>query len=262
MNLMKEGMIMKKTISLILLLALVVTIVSVAALSMDVFATENDSEKVIGFAVEASTSVVQAGEEFTVDITVTENTGFMYTKLQVGFPAEAVTAVAVDCSNGVFADVIDSNFIFIGESFVNIPIGTILDGTGMTDSCYDAVGLVGTITFRVNDGYENAIEIATQTGSNDIRDPEGKQNTMTVNNGSATINDSVGDCSCGDANEDGVVNYLDAMLIAQYYVGDIGEADLNLEAADVNADGVVNYLDAMMVAQFYVGDIDSFHTEN
>ena len=62
----------------------------------------------------------------------------------------------------------------------------------------------------------------------------------------------------GDANGDGVVNYLDAMLIAQYYVGDISADELNLEAADVNGDGIVNYLDAMMVAQFYVGDIDSF----
>lgn len=64
--------------------------------------------------------------------------------------------------------------------------------------------------------------------------------------------------AAGDANDDGVVNYLDAMLIAQYYVGDIADGDLNLQAADVNADGVVNYLDAMMVAQFYVGDLDAF----
>ena len=62
----------------------------------------------------------------------------------------------------------------------------------------------------------------------------------------------------GDANSDGTVNYLDAMLVAQYYVGDITEADLNVHVADVNGDGAVNYLDAMLIAQYYVGDIDSF----
>ena len=62
----------------------------------------------------------------------------------------------------------------------------------------------------------------------------------------------------GDANGDGTINYLDAMLIAQYYVGDIGEEDLALSAADVNGDGTVNYLDAMMIAQYYVGDIEEF----
>ena len=66
----------------------------------------------------------------------------------------------------------------------------------------------------------------------------------------------------GDVNSDGTVNYLDAMMVAQYYVGDIGQDALNLSAADVNGDGVVNYLDAMMIAQFYVGDIDSFPAES
>ncbi len=62
----------------------------------------------------------------------------------------------------------------------------------------------------------------------------------------------------GDANGDDAINHLDAMLIARYYVGLIGDDDLNLTAADVNGDGRVDYLDAMMVAQFYVGMIDSF----
>lgn len=66
----------------------------------------------------------------------------------------------------------------------------------------------------------------------------------------------------GDANGDGEINYLDAMLVAQYYVGDIAEDSMSLAAADVNADGEVNYLDAMMIAQYYVGDIDSFEPQN
>ncbi len=62
----------------------------------------------------------------------------------------------------------------------------------------------------------------------------------------------------GDANSDGIVNYLDAMMIAQLYVGMIGDDAINAAAADVNGDGRVDYLDAMMVAQFYVGMIESF----
>ncbi len=63
----------------------------------------------------------------------------------------------------------------------------------------------------------------------------------------------------GDTNMDGIINYLDAMLIAQFYVGDIEEDALNVAAADVNGDGKVDYLDAMLIAQFYVGDIDSLN---
>lgn len=62
----------------------------------------------------------------------------------------------------------------------------------------------------------------------------------------------------GDANGDSTVNHLDAMLIAQYYVGEIGDDALNVDAADVNGDGAVNHLDAMLVAQYYVGEITEF----
>lgn len=65
----------------------------------------------------------------------------------------------------------------------------------------------------------------------------------------------------GDANGDSTVNYLDAMLVAQYYVAEVSADQLNLTAADVNGDGVINYLDAMMIAQYYVGELDSFPAE-
>ncbi len=66
----------------------------------------------------------------------------------------------------------------------------------------------------------------------------------------------------GDVNGDGVINYLDAMQIAMYYVGQLPADDLDLRAADVNGDGVINYLDAMRLAMFYVGQIDSLIPEN
>ena len=62
----------------------------------------------------------------------------------------------------------------------------------------------------------------------------------------------------GDTNEDGSINVLDAMMVAQYIVGDVGEDDIVLDAADVNGDNEINVLDAMMIAQYIVGDIESF----
>ena len=338
---------MKKTIVWILLLALVVTLIGPAMNPQEVFAAEDSSEpentKVIGFDLEASTSEVEAGTEFTVDLYVTENTGFMWAKIYVGFPEAALTVVDVNCADGVFgADVVQSAST---ESSVIVTVGTVMDALGMTDACYDAVGFVGTITFRVNDDYAKDFTVTAETSNQYVVDLEGNLYTFTVNNCQLDITNlscehSWLDATCtepktcelcgetegealghdltqheaqaptctevgweayeccsrcdystyvelpaedhsyvdgicehcgqeqvnpvlmGDANDDGVVNYLDAMLIAQYYVGDIAEADLNLAAADVNADGVVNYLDAMMVAQFYVGDIDSFPAEN
>ncbi len=56
---------------------------------------------------------------------------------------------------------------------------------------------------------------------------------------------------CGDVNNTGSVDIVDALLIAQYYVG--LTSDLDLSVADVNADGSVSIVDALRIAQLYVG---------
>ncbi|MBN2736203.1 MAG: glycoside hydrolase family 9 protein [Spirochaetales bacterium] len=60
----------------------------------------------------------------------------------------------------------------------------------------------------------------------------------------------------GDADQSGVVNIVDALLTAQYYVNIINTIDE--EAADVNCDNQVNIVDALLIAQYYVKMIDEF----
>ena len=56
----------------------------------------------------------------------------------------------------------------------------------------------------------------------------------------------------GDVNSDGKVNIVDALMIAQYYVG-MQLTGFAIEYADVNWDAKVNIVDALIVAQWYVG---------
>ena len=65
----------------------------------------------------------------------------------------------------------------------------------------------------------------------------------------------------GDADGDGFVTPIDAMLVLQYYIGAITEADLNAAVCDVDGDGYVSPVDAMLILQFYVGDIIVFPVE-
>jgi len=57
---------------------------------------------------------------------------------------------------------------------------------------------------------------------------------------------------CGDVNSSNGINIVDALLIAQFYVG-LDPADFDEAAADVNADGKINIVDALLIAQYYVG---------
>ncbi|MBY8982919.1 MAG: dockerin type I repeat-containing protein, partial [Candidatus Lokiarchaeota archaeon] len=59
----------------------------------------------------------------------------------------------------------------------------------------------------------------------------------------------------GDVNRDGLVDIIDALMIAQYYVG-LDPEGFWEPTADVNNDGFIDIIDALMVAQIYVGLIE------
>jgi hypothetical protein len=56
----------------------------------------------------------------------------------------------------------------------------------------------------------------------------------------------------GDVNSNGTIDIVDALLIAQYYVG-LNPPGFNASAADVNCSGSIDIVDALLVAQLYVG---------
>jgi hypothetical protein len=60
----------------------------------------------------------------------------------------------------------------------------------------------------------------------------------------------------GDVNDDGSISIVDALLVAQYYVG-LTPLVFLVERADVNCDGSVNIVDALRIAQYYVGLVTS-----
>lgn len=62
--------------------------------------------------------------------------------------------------------------------------------------------------------------------------------------------------SCGDVNNSGSVDIVDALLVAQYYVG-MNPSVFYESTADVNASGSIDIVDALRIAQYYVGIVSS-----
>lgn len=56
----------------------------------------------------------------------------------------------------------------------------------------------------------------------------------------------------GDVNDDSAVDIVDALMVAQYFVGLIPPG-FNVLNADVNFDGYIDIVDALLIAQCYVG---------
>jgi hypothetical protein len=61
----------------------------------------------------------------------------------------------------------------------------------------------------------------------------------------------------GDVNSNGSVDIVDALLVAQYYVG-LNPSGFVLGNADTNCNGSVDIVDALLIAQYYVGLISRF----
>lgn len=61
----------------------------------------------------------------------------------------------------------------------------------------------------------------------------------------------------GDVNDDGSMDIIDALLVAQYYVGLPLEGFL-VDQGDVDLSGTIDIIDALLIAQYYVGLITGF----
>jgi alpha-galactosidase len=66
-----------------------------------------------------------------------------------------------------------------------------------------------------------------------------------------------GNNTLGDVNGNGTVDIIDALLVAQYYVG-LSPSGFVAANADVNCSGSIDIVDALLVAQYYVGLISNF----
>ncbi len=67
--------------------------------------------------------------------------------------------------------------------------------------------------------------------------------------------------SLGDTNHSGAIDIVDALLIAQAYVG-LNPANYYATEADTNCSGSVDIVDALLIAQLYVGLIGNLPCQN
>ena len=73
--------------------------------------------------------------------------------------------------------------------------------------------------------------------------------------------DTKPDVMYGDVNGDNTIDVSDALLVCQFYLGNVAPTDAQNAAADVNGDGAVDVSDALMICQFYLGNITEFPAE-
>jgi hypothetical protein len=119
---------------------------------------------------------------------------------------------------------------------------------------------VSALDVNTNHPHFNILEdpnIMSRTPFDKIYYPAGNQNHMqiTQENTDWILNEILS--LKGDVNSDGVINIVDALRVAQYYVG-IPVAAFNPDAGDADCNQKINIIDALLIAQYYVGIINEF----
>jgi len=62
----------------------------------------------------------------------------------------------------------------------------------------------------------------------------------------------------GDADGNGEINYMDALLVLRHSVGLEELSDAAVDLCDVDKSGELNYMDALLILRYSVGLIDHF----
>lgn len=194
-------------------------------------------------AASAETTTVTTARGGTVTMNISVSGGGK--NALIGIKTNKAPVTFANAVGGSVNDVVppkgfDGCFVVTNMDGITIsPDGTTASGslTGVSDL---AGGNIGTLTFTVNADAAYGtytVEAYLISGSTTV-------------NGSVTF--TVSERLPGDADENGVVNALDAMTIAMYAAG-WDNVSINLSNADVDGSGTVNALDAMIIAQYAAG---------
>ena len=231
---------MKKLATFLLLVAIVASFIAVQAFG-ETTAT-----------ISAENVTVQAGSQFDVVISISNNPGIAVTAIGVSFD-EGLTLTGA--KNGeAFSDLnlippnqLKNGVITAGTTCTFAWVGT----DNVTDD-----GVILTLTFEASASIaknkELNVNIVVQDSFNKDRAP------VDI----ATVNSVVYVVTYipGDVNSDGVINMKDVLTLCQYYVDGCkydptGYAvRINESAGDVDANGKLNMMDVLSICQYYVDD--------
>ena len=132
----------------------------------------------------------------------------------------------------------DQKVNFDGNAVVRIPVKEGLDGT-KCKVYYNNNGQFTDMNAVYKDGY---MEFETTHFSKYV-----------------VVEGTLPTTAMGDVNEDGKVDFLDAIMVLRYDAEIIQLTDNQMRAAEVNKDGKVDFLDAIMILRYDAEIIDSLN---
>lgn len=246
---------MKKIFSLVLVLALTL------ALGIPALAADAEETAVPEITLSASAKKVEAGELFTLTLSLTgelkDINSFEY---YIHYDPTVIT-LNDNGKIGTASDLVKlgsapaTNYTETEKDHALTVSAVKLEGDGKFTM---SAGTIATFEFAVKRDAETGasagfalekVAVCDKTFVNDaVKVQTGEAPEVTV--GTAVL--------LGDVNGDGEIDNLDANLVYRYFNGKVTLTDEQLAAADVNGDGEVDNLDANTIYRYFNGKITAF----
>ena len=170
----------------------------------------------------------------------------------IGADGTFAVTIGIESNPGFGAMTISSDFAASGLSLVSAEAAGIASGAsaagGSRISLISADNITGDgtilkLTFRSPDRREATLSFSVDKAA------KADQTQVSVAGASAAVRDARR--TPGDANEDGSVDIVDAMMVLRYDCG--WDVAISLANSDVNADGQADIVDAMMILRYDCG---------
>lgn len=257
---------MKKTISLLLVLVLTMSLMAVPALAADETATGDEAAPVYTASLSVDKTEIKAGDTVTVTVTLDQPiNNVMLAEFFVQYDTSlfergeatvgtALTGAQVSQKNVALSghelksDGTDDAIQKFSVNYLNYP-----------DGAAAAAGTLATIQFTALKDLTEEAAFTLESYMMEDKDFATLIEYDPNNNSSATVQPEAGaSIVYGDVTGDGEITALDAARVYQFVNGNRQFTDEQIAAADVDGNGEITARDASHIYQFVNGTRDSF----
>lgn len=228
---------MKKILSFLLSICLLISIVPVNA--TPAFAAETQSDGVITIG----TVYGKPGTSVAVDLKIKNNPGILGMTLKLEYDDSKATLVSVENGDAL------SHMTFTTPKDLSSGCQLPWDAENVTDDDITD-GVIATLTFNILETTQENEDISIRLSYDTGAIIDGDMNPLEIRLENGVI--QVISYTPGDVNEDGLINATDVVYIRRFVAGGYG-ITINESAADVNDDGLINTTDAVYIRRYVAG---------
>ncbi len=190
-----------------------------------------------------SDKTVTAGTQFDVTLSVINNPGIVTASVGVTYDPAILKLVSVTDGG-----LLGAGTAFPGKDLTALPY-TMMWEDSLANANHTEDGVLATLTFEVlEDVPLGKTPITLSYIKNSTLNVDLDEVAFTLGNGSVEVTDR----TPGDANDDGIVDLKDIVLLRRYLCGG-WNVTVNLANTDVNADGAVDLKDVAILRRYLAG---------